>query len=181
MPHREKLCYWVHWTVWPGQWGRLQSSPEQSLEEASCCHGFRFLPNAQFTIAGGLSVSRKGLKPSLWWDRERGFRKICAGCFPAGDMHNGKWCQVVDNAEKFFKWQKTRALAENQKEIGVVKMCVYIRACMFTIYFWLASFQESKRQKHFYTVSDCGSSVKWAEMDELCLASAFFKVFITVL
>lgn len=61
-------------------------------------------------------------------------------------------------------------------------MFVHLCACMFTMYFWLASFQESsKRQIHFYTVSDCGSSVKWAEMDELCFASAYFKLFITVL
>lgn len=125
--HREKkLCNWVHWTVWPGQWGCLQSGPEQSLQEASCCHGFRFLPNVQFTIAAGLSVSRKGLKMSLWWEGEKGFSKICAGCFPAGDIHNSKWCHIVENAEKFFKQQKTRVLAENQKELGGVKMCVYV-------------------------------------------------------
>lgn len=182
-PHREEeLCYWVHWGVWPGQWGHLWSGPEQHLQEASCCHGFRFLPNAQFTTAEGLCVSRKGLKLSLWWGGERGLRTVCAGCFPAGDIHNGKWCHIGENAEKFFKQQKNRALAKNQKEIGVVKMCVYIHAWMFIIYFCLASFQESgKGQKHFYTVSDCGSSMRWAEMDELCLASASFKLFITVL
>lgn len=88
--HREeKLCYWVHWTVWPGQWVCLQSGPEQSLQAASCCHGFRFLPNVQFTIAEGLSVGRKGLKLGLCSDEETGFTKIYAGCFPAGDIHNG--------------------------------------------------------------------------------------------
>lgn len=81
-----------------------------------------------------------------------------------------------------LKSKKIGHLLKTQKEIGVVKMCVYIRAWMFIIYFCLASFRESgKGQKHFYTVSDCGSSMRWAEMDELCLASASFKLFITIL
>lgn len=154
--HRdEKLRYWVHWTVWPRQWGRLRSGPEQSLQEASCCHGFRFLPNVQFTIAEGLSVSRKGLKLSLWWDGERGFRTICAGCFPAGDIHNGKWCHVVENAEKFFKQKKNRGVAEKTERErcceNVLYICVcvhkYAHACMSIVYFWLPIFQESGKKQ----------------------------------
>lgn len=181
-----RSCYWVHWTVWPGQWGRLQSGPEQSLQEASCCHGFRFLPNVQFTIAEGLSVSRKGLKLSLWWEGERGFRKICAGGFPAGDIHNGKWCHVVENAEKFFKQQKNRALAENQKEIGGVKrcLCIYVHACLQCISGLLVS-RRVVRGKYTFTQSVTVAAVwngqKWMNCVLPLLTSSFSLLYCRLL
>lgn len=61
-------------------------------------------------------------------------------------------------------------------------MCVYVQACMFIMHFWLFVFQEVVRGNNmFNTIGDCGSSMEWAEVDEMYLTSASLEVCIRVL